>query len=195
MSTTEVTRDKRTSAPLHITGVELNENNGWYRITTDGVPKEGFQTRKQDIAEIAVAFKQSGALIAVSYTHVEKPNTNSDWPKTYVDDYFDSAEVVEEAKPADDGITRVRPSAPEKTPQEAWRIALAVGSERAVQSLPYLEDKEFASQWALAYEWAQHIFLTPPPTELRPSAAPGGRASAPGAYDEPPPHADDDIPF
>jgi|SRR5215469_4611365 len=194
MSTTETTiRDKRTTNPLHITAVELNEGTGWYRIETDGVPKD-LKTQKEEIARLASGHKQSGALIAVSYTHTEKPS-GRDFPPKWIDDYFDNAEVVvEQQLPLDDGITRVRSSAPEKSPQEAWRIALSVGSERAVQMIPYLrEDQQrFPFLWALAHEWAARIYLTQPPTSLEPLVLPPVGGAEDGAQGN---QSDDDIPF
>jgi len=97
-------------------------------------------------------------------------------------------------------------------PEDAWRIALSVGSERAVSTLPMMpqHERDFETQKRIALAWADFIFGTPRPTVVNP---PLGRelsssersTSAPGAYDEPtgaasgasyeqaPP--DDDIPF
>jgi hypothetical protein len=93
-------------------------------------------------------------------------------------------------------------------PDDAWRIALSVGSERAVATLPLMPDnqRDPETQQNIALFWARFIYLTPRPEPLAAQLAGGlGDAPAgsngPGAYEEPdsyelpPPRTDDDIPF
>lgn len=189
--------DLKTSEPLHITDVE--ESGGWYQIATDGFPKK-LKTNREEGGREAGRYKVSGEAITVQYAERnDKPNPHGGF---YHDFYWYAAKVAEQASTnGDDGITRVKASAPPKTPEEAWRIALAVGTERALMLAPHLpqEQADFDFIWALSYEFALRIFLTPVPkpdalSEQR-LAGVGGRA--PGAYDDPtePRGDDDDIPF
>ena len=181
------------SDPLHITAVE--ESSGWYQITTDGHPKK-LKTNREEGGREAGRYRVDGTRIVIQYSERnDKPNPRGGF---FHDFYFYSAKEAPSANgSSDDGITRVKSQAPEKTPEEAWRICLSVGSERAVQLAPHLPSgkADFPFIWALAYEFAQRIYLTPPPQpgSLEPLPVGGG----PGAYADPtePPGDDEDIPF
>src|SRR5215510_14809308 len=124
-----------TSDPLHITEVE--ENNGWYKIHTDGHPKM-FKTNREEGGREAGRHKVEGNLIVVQHAHRnDKPNPYGGF---YNDYYWYSAKVAEQptSNGNSDGFFYVKAQAPEKTPEEAWRIALSVGTERAVQLAPHL---------------------------------------------------------
>jgi hypothetical protein len=87
--------------------------------------------------------------------------------------------------------------------EDAWRMALTSGSERAVQTLPLLakEQQTFDNQKAIALAWAKWIFFTPVPveiagTQVMPHALPQEDLAAAGVgYESPPAPSDDDIPF
>jgi len=184
----------QTSEPLRVTEVE--EANGWYKITTDRHPKT-LKTNREEGGSAAGRFKLDGTRIIVQYAERnDKPNPHGGF---YHDFYWYAAKPIphEANGGGGDGITHVTQTRPATDPDEAWRIALSVGSERAVQLAPHLQPNQadFPFIWALSYEFAQRIYLTPPPSgPLAPLTAGGG---APGAYDDPgfPGESDDDIPF
>lgn len=84
-----------------------------------------------------------------------------------------------------------------KTPREdAWRMALTSGSERAVQTLPLLQQDQqsFDVQKAIALAWAKWIFFTPVPMEIAGTQVMPNTQHDEG-YESAPAHTDDDIPF
>lgn len=183
----------KTSDPVHVTDVE--ESSGWYQIETvtlDG-SKRKYKTNREEGGREAGRHKIEGNLISIQYSERnDKPNPYGGF---YHDYYWYSAQVVEAPSAnGDDGITRVKPVAPEKTPGEAWRIALSVGTERAVSLAPHLPQaqQDFPFIWALSYEFASRIYLTPPPKPGSLEPLPGGGAVG---VDQNEPHDDDDIPF
>src|SRR5262245_25022089 len=189
--------DLKTSEPTRVTDVE--EASGWFKIATvtPGGEKRTYKTNREEGGREAGQLKLSGSLVSISFTERnDKPNPYGGF---YHDFYWYGAKVVEEASQngADDGITRVTPTAPAKTPEEAWRIALSVGTERAVALAPHLPQaqQDFPFVWALAYEFAARIYLTPPPKPDAIEPLPVG-VSSPGAYDDPnEPRDGDEIPF
>ena len=154
------------SDPLHITQVDYVEERDFYEAKTDGFPKKLATNREAQGRELG-RFKTEGALIKVSYVHRHKVLDDGRAFDNYY--YYGGTPVAStNGADADDGITRVRQTAAEKTPAEAWRIALSVGTERAVQLAPHIttrpgEQLGFVQVWALGYEFAKRIFLTPPP--------------------------------
>jgi len=180
------------SEPLHITQVDYIEERDFYEARTDGFPKKLSTNREAQGRELG-RFKSDGALITVNYVHKHKVLDDGRAFDNYY--YYGGTPVAASNGHDDDGITRVKQTAAEKTPAEAWRIALSVGSERAVQLAPHLEGRKgFVEIWALSYEFAKRIFLTPPPdpNDLDPLPVGGGA----GAYDDPTaPPDDDEIPF
>lgn len=171
------------SAPLHVVGVE--QDGTWFQITTDGHPKK-LKTNRDEGGREAGRLKLDGGLVSIKYAERnDKPNPHGGF---YHDYYWYSATPVSNGASAasDDGITRVTSTAPAKSPEEAWRIALSVGSDRAVALAPHLPagEQTFAFVWALAYEFAARIYLTPPP-------APGSLEPLAAAVRD----DDDDIPF
>jgi hypothetical protein len=188
--------DLKTSDPLHV--IDVEEANGWYSISTDGHPKK-LKTNREEGGSEAGRHKVERNLIQIQYAERnDKPNPHGGF---YHDFYWYSAKEAEAPSPnGDDGITRVKATKPETSEGEAWRISLSVGSERAVQLAPSLQrDVDFEFIWALAYEFAQRIYLTPLPSRdaLGPNAVPAGVGRSPGAYDDPaePVGDDEDIPF
>jgi len=178
-----------TSEPLRITGVEHDENTGFYKAETDGFPKT-LQTNRDAQGRELGRFKVDGARIIASYVHKHKVLDDGRAFDNYY--YYGGSLAAEQNGSDDDGITRVRQHAAEKTPEEAWRIALSVGSERAVALAPHLDrSADFVTVWALSYEFAKRIFLTPPPSaeELEPLVM------SPGAFGDPTETDSDDIPF
>jgi len=180
------------SEPLHITQVDYDEGRDFYEAKTDGFPKKLSTNREAQGKELG-RFKANGALITVNYVHKHKVLDDG---RAFDNYYYYGGTIAEtNGSGGDDGITRVRSTAAEKSPGEAWRIALSVGSERAVQLAPHMEGKKgFVEIWALSYEFAKRIYLTKPPSpdELDPLPV-GGTA---GAYDDPTlPDDDDQIPF
>jgi len=183
--------DLKTSEPLHVT--EVTESNGWYEIKTDGHPNK-LKTNREEGGQLAGNFKLKNALIAIQYSERnDKPNPYGGF---YHDFYWYSATVVESpSQNGDDGITRVKSTAPAKTPEEAWRIALSVGSDRAVALAPHLPQpqQDFPFIWALSYEFAKRIFLTPVPEPDSLEPLPGSGAA--GTFPADPGDDPDDIPF
>jgi hypothetical protein len=184
--------DLKTSDPLHITRVQ-QDDMGWFTILTDGDPPK-LKTKQEEPGRLAGALKKSGELVRLKYTERnDKPNPNGGF---YHDYYFSTGEVVpasENGSGDDDGITRVKSTRPETAPEEAWRIALSVGTERAVQLAPHLRSEvDWPLIWALSYEIAARIYLTPPPKAADLEPLPTG-----GGYSDPtePPGDPDDIPF
>lgn len=187
----------KTSEPVHITTVE-EDQSGWFTVLTDGEPKK-LKTKQENFGQMAGQFRRSGELVRVKYSERnDKPNPQGGF---YHDYYFSGAEVAQveaNGRGDDDGITRVKSTRPETAPEEAWRISLAVGTERAIQLAPHVnraQGIDWAFIWALSYEIAARIYLTPPPhpDALEPLPVAGG---GPGAYHDPTePPGDDDIPF
>lgn len=178
----------------HIEKVELNEGTGWYRISTDSNPKV-LQTKVREKGVEAAGFARERSLVDLEFTHRERFDEASG--RKYDNYYFDSAKAAPaEAASSDDGIERVGGTQRKLDPKEAWRIALSVGSERAVQTLPLMDEnqRDFETQWRLAYEWASRIFLTPPPEPRSNGGVGGAPAAAPTDEYGPLPN-EDDIPF
>jgi hypothetical protein len=187
------TQATQESEPLHIIEVTHDEVRDFYDATTDGFPKKLATNRAPQGRELG-RFKAEGTLITVDYVHKHKVLDDGRAFDNYY--YFGGRPAETSNGKPDDGITRVRSTAAEKTPAEAWRIALSVGSERAVTLAPHLPQgkADFPFIWALSYEFAKRIYLTPPPEpdSLDPLPMGGGA----GAYDDPTvPLDDDDIPF
>lgn len=185
----------KTSEPVHILSVE-EDTGGWFSVETDGAPKK-LKTKQEDFGRLAGRFRQSGELVTIKYSERnDKPNPHGGF---YHDYYFSGAEPVPVSTngAADDGITRVTATRPATNPDEAWRISLSVGTERAVQLAPHInrpEGIDWPFIWALSYEIAARIFLTPMPRPDSLEPLPVG--NAPGAYSDPTePPGDDDIPF
>jgi hypothetical protein len=186
----------QTSEPLRIT--EVTEGGGWYQIATDGQPKK-FKTNREELGAEAGRYKVEGTRLIVSYQERnDKPNPHGGF---YHDFYYYGAKPAPpqaEADGADDGITRVKQIRPETAPEEAWRISLSVGTERAVALAPHLPQgqQDFPFIWALAYEFAARIYLTPPPNPDSLEPLPVGLGGG-AAYTDPtePPGDDEDIPF
>jgi hypothetical protein len=179
------------SDPLRITNVELDDN-GWYTAQTDGQPKKLSTNREPQGREMG-RFKTDGVLIKVNYVHRQKPNPQGGFFNNYY--YYGGTPVTETASNGDDGITRTVATRPQTAPDEAWRIALSVGSERAVALAPHLprQQADFPFIWALSYEFARRIYLTPLPDPNSLEPLPG---TSPGAYSDPTmPDDSDDIPF
>lgn len=173
----------------HIEKVELNEGTGWYRISTDGQPKV-LQTKVAEKGREAAGFLREKVLVDLDFTHRQRADEASG--RTYDNYYYDSAKLaaVEATGSSEDGIERTGGTQRQLAPKEAWRIALSVGSERAVQTLPLMaeDQRDFETQWRLAYEWASRIFLTPPPEPRK-----NGAGTPADEYG--PVNIDDDVPF
>src|SRR5215469_3143158 len=124
-----------TSDPLRITGVEHNEDTGFFKAETDGFPKT-LQTNRDAQGRELGRFKVEGTRIIASYVHKHKVLDDGRAFDNYY--YYGGSPAAEQNGSDDDGITRVKQTAAEKTPAEAWRIALSVGTERAVALAPLL---------------------------------------------------------
>src|SRR5262245_14544545 len=136
------------SEPLHFTNV--TEENGWYKGETDGYPKS-LKTNREEGGQEMGRFKRDRARVVVSFSERnDKPNPKGGF---FHDFYYYSGKEVPQAEQngsSDDGITRVKSQAPEKSPEEAWRISLSVGTERAVALAPHLP----AAQQDFPFIWA-----------------------------------------
>lgn len=222
--------------------VEFDPTSGWYAVITDDGK---LTTKRQDLATQALSLKDKSSRVFGQEQIVSKPAPDGSGMRTYRNRYFDRAEETNGFGPnpvqaaqaaqaaAAGGFTTIGGRTPEQqqeqfaapTPQErsktnkedAWRMALTSGSERAVQTLPLMpnEQRTFEIQKSIAMAWAKFIFFTPvptstvlaqqgdPPTPEQAYAMPRPFAGqGPGTYDEPgsghetpPPHTDDDIPY
>lgn len=193
-----------------IIDVSPPNQNGWVRITTDGKPS-ALQTQREQLIEEAEAFLNSGAVLEITYTEQESRNLNPHTQKPYINRYYESAKQASNGASASDGASaRPRgggdgdPGFGYKTwPDDAWRICLSVGTERALQ-LAALEEKRdlgFERLWRLAYAFAVGLYTTPKPSgqALAESISFGEQPSAQGAYNEPdptepPPYIDESWP-
>lgn len=191
-----------------IVSVDGPNERGWYRITTDGTPKS-LQTKDVPKAEEAGRLRAAGGLCEIRFLH--RPRHDPESGRTYDNFFYEKGREAQQSLPI--GIDPPSENAGTRgktNPGDAWRIALSVGSERAVTSLAYLpeDQRDFETTWRLAYQWATRIFQTPPPP---PRTATGNgteqsfrreaEQTFQQTYQEPPPDAsfgpspDDDIPF
>jgi hypothetical protein len=202
-----------------IEGVQHNVETGWFSVKTN---RGKFDTKIQEKAEEAVALK--GETVRLFFTTGQSsgrinPHTNRpyDPPRWYERaDRVASGNGtpgIEQVGGGDGGGGGRRGL----DRDEVWRICLSVGVKAAVDTLPLMpvEQRDFATQQAIASAWAKFLFFSvapdpmgatpasftsPPDPEqgFRPFA---GVESGPGAYDEPgsyeqaPPHSDSDIPY
>ena len=210
-----------------IQDVEHDVASGWYKIVTD---QGDYSTKIRENAEDALRLRNQRALINYTERVVTKPAADGSGMRTYRNRYFSRASAAPNGgAPAGSGFTTTggqqtaldpaegfTPPSGERSKtnrEDAWRMAMTSGSERAVQTLPMLakEQQSFESQKAIALAWAKWIFFTPVPIEVAGTAvmphtlptiqpevetqlAALAGAGA-GGYEEAPPHGDDDIPF
>jgi hypothetical protein len=209
-----------------IQDVEYNQASGWYAVVTD---QGKFSTKIAEVAQRALDAKGYRGLIQGGEKVTTKPAPDGSGMRTYRDRYFNDftptalggnggftqpaapppaatgfaqTPAAQTPLPGLDPAKDFTPASNEraKTPRDdAWRMALTSGSERAVQTLPMLavEHQTFDSQKAIALAWAKWIFFTPVPveiagTQVMPNAQP---QIEPVAGESPPPHTDDDIPY
>jgi hypothetical protein len=198
------------SIQAHITKVEKEIDSEWGTIYTDHGSVKKLTTKLADKLTEAAEFKRSGSLASIEYTEKSRTVDTEGGPRTYRNYYFERAAAATNgaAPAAESGIDIVGgPAAPAGGPQggrktdpdDAWRMAITSGSERAVQTLPLMpiEQRDFETQKTIAKAWAEFIFFT-----TRPSAPTSHAAqpvnTGPGAYHEPdgpPARGDDDIPY
>jgi hypothetical protein len=195
-----------------ITDVEVNVDTGWAKITVapplDGTPK-GLQTARDEKIEDAAGFSRGGELLDITYSESESSRTNPHTGKPYLNRYYESATIVANGASGDDGITRVQskpnsdgvdPGFGYRTyPDDAWRICLSVGLERAIEIAGLEEPRDLSVKhiWHLAYGLAVLLFTTPKPSgqalaeSVEFGERPAGQREPQG---EPPPYIDDDWP-
>jgi hypothetical protein len=195
---------------------------GWTRIETDSRP-QFLDTKREDLIEEARQLMREGSINILRYSERDGKNTNPNTGKPYIDRYYEGAVTNggearpeprdEQRRPEPAEQRRPEPERESKPaygyrtwPDDAWRMALTSGSERAVQTLPLMPkgQQDFETQKAIALAWADFIYTTP---RTRPRTAPATPAHDPDSeptpeyfsptpdYDNPPPHSDDDIPF
>ena len=193
--------------------VERHPTSGWFKIRTD---RGSFDTKMAELAGEAVALQ--GEPVRIFFKEgVASGNINQHTGQPFPPPrYFNRAERLPAgANGGVPGVVEGGGGGYRKTaPEDAWRMALTSGSERAVQTLPLLPDgqRDFDSQKTIAIAWARFIFFTqmpdapaqqmmlPPDPESRP---PGDEyqpfAGAENVLREIPetmtPPPDDDIPF
>jgi hypothetical protein len=200
-----------------ISDVEHNMSTGWYKVVTDKLGK--LSTKWPERAQQALDLK--GSECRIRYTEGRpsgnvNPHTGQPYPP---DKFFESAEPLATGN-GGGGFTSTGGSSDMvelrgENPEKTWRIALQVGGHLAVDTLPLLpnEQRTFEAQKQIALAWAKFFYFTPVPPAMvgsqmpppspqaayrnEPAAVGGGYSepSHPGAYDEPPPHTDDDIPY
>ena len=188
-----------------ITGVQLDQGTGWYRIIPDHPTVKKLETKKSELAEQAAELMKSGTLARISYTEKPSTNVNPHTNQPYLNRYFDGALPI--AAPAtSSGIEVVEQTGRKTNPTDAWRICLAAGGKLAVATLPMMpvSERGFEVQKRIAIAWAEFFFFSQAPSQPsvnggNPTSlfqAPAGSLPAfagPGA-DEPP-HDPNDIPF
>jgi len=187
----------------HITKVEQDPSSGWGKVFTDDDEIKMLKTKIAEKLQEAGALKKSGALALIEYT-TRQGNINQHTGQPYIDHYYDRAGAID-VPDEDTGIDVVQPVGRKTDPEDAWRMCLNKGGELAVATLWHMkeEQKSFATQKRVAYDWAKFFFFTPLPP-LEELAFGGGNGFGAGdsvpvpepvPADAPPPHGDDDIPF
>ena len=190
--------------------VEHDVATNWYSIFPDGgtfpdgeVIKK-LQTKLQQKAEEAAAFRRSGELVDIQYSAKDSTNINPHTGAPYRNVYYEKA-TPSEPEPASNGdVPGIDTIAPEQStglrrthPIDAWRISLAAGAKLAVATLPMLptDERDLDSQLALALWWAQKLYFTSRPTEAFANRPSGVRQDEWDSPDEFASSADDDIPW
>ena len=172
----------------------------WSRFGTDHPDVKRLDTKKEPLAQEAIRLMEKGVLARISYTeHASgniNPNTNRPYPP---DRYWEHGEEIENGdsqittaaqtaqaaqQAAQTAPTGAREYGWKTQPDDAWRMALTSGTERAVQTLQHMPENQrsFDVQKRIALAWASFIFFTPKPQSFGDAVA--------GTNDNP-----DDIPF
>jgi hypothetical protein len=191
-----------------IESVQHNVETGWFSIKTN---RGKFDTKIAEKAEEAVALKGENVRLFFTVGQASgrtNPHTGQPYPPPR---YYDRADRVASGNGAGAGIEQV--SGRGMGRDEVWRICLSVGVKAAVDTLPLMpvEQRDFQTQQQIALAWGRFLFFqtapdlgasTPqtlaapdPEQGFRPFAGVGAESASRGAYDEPPPHTDDDIPY
>jgi hypothetical protein len=171
----------------------FKEENGWFRIEIDHpMITKPASTKQAERAEEAKQLYQSGAVGHIAITKKIGPKVNPNNNQPYVDFYWEHGEPIEtppdENEPAAHGFSAGERGYGWKTdPDDAWRMALTSGSERAVQTLPHMPEtqRDFETQKRIAIAWAKFIYFTPPADFPTFGNSPAGMDAAEG----------EDIPF
>jgi hypothetical protein len=169
---------------------------GWFAVTTSGTPKT-LETSQEDLIEEARQWRDNGLLVEIDYDEKESSTINQHTGKPFVNRYYNGATA---AKESDDEVAAQngrREYGWKTDPDDAWRICLSVGLERAVD-LARIEGKvpETEQLWTRAKGLATLLFTTP-----KPGAAKGEAPAASVAFGEAPsgaqtvaPYIDEDWP-
>lgn len=182
-----------------ITGVAPKRNRagdetGWFAITTDGTPKT-LETSQQELIQEAYRWKESGLLLDIDFEEQESSTINQRTGKPFVNRYYNGAAA---AKETDDEVAvaaGTREFGWRTHPEDAWRISLSVGLERAVELAELEEPRNLDPDriWHLAYGFAVKLYTTPKPTTPKQAGEEIAFGAKPTAA-EPPPYIDDDWP-
>lgn len=183
----------------------VEKPSGWTRIEIDGRP-QFLDTKREDLIAEARQAMREGAVVIIEYSERDGKNINPNTNLPYKDRYFEGIVAG-----SSNGATRQaepRGQEPEQReqqreasvgygyrthPENAWRMALTSGSERAVQTLPLMpaEQRDFETQQKIALAWALWIMNTQRPGQGFGEESSSQETRARTAYEEPPPPSDE----
>src|SRR5215467_1038224 len=170
---------------------------GWFAITTTGTPKT-LETSQEDLIAEAREFRDTGLLVEIDYDEKESQAINLHTGKPFVNRYYNGATA---AKEADDEVAArsdgQRQYGWKTDPDDAWRICLSVGLERAVQlAIARGNGLDKAAISSEALDLAELLYTTAKPGpakgETPAEAVPFGEQ--PSGTTEPAPYIDDEWP-
>jgi len=168
---------------------------GWFAITTTGTPKT-LETSQEDLIEEAREYRDTGLLVEIDYDERESQTINQHTGKPFVNRYYNGATA---AKEADDAVVAAATGPREygwKTdPDDAWRICLSVGLERAVELLGQGAPADEA--WKTGHQLAVKLYTTPKPAPAKgetPAEEVSFGEKPAGEPSEPAPYIDDEWP-
>ena len=198
------------STQARIKRVFREEGSDWYRIELEGSDIKRLDTKNREAAAEAARLKESGELALIDFTERESKNTNPHTNRPYIDRYYEKAGPISNGR-GESGIETVSQTSRKTDPGDAWRITLAAAAKLAIATVGALPEAartekvvlDFELQQRIALAWAKFLYFSTPPDPSKTNLGDGGyveRARAAqetsrGAYDEPPPPTDDDIPY
>lgn len=164
---------------------------GWFAITTNGTPKT-LETSQEELIAEAREYRDAGLLVEIDYDEKESTTINQHTGKPYVNRYYNGASA---AKEADDEVAARdgrREYGWKTDPDDAWRISLSVGLERAVELLGQGAPED--DVWKLGHSLATKLYTTPKPGVAPESIEFGDKPASETTASEPAPYIDDDWP-
>src|SRR5262249_33380950 len=169
---------------------------GWVAIPTTGTPKT-LEPWQEDLIAEAREWRDNGLLVEIDYDEKESTTINQHTGKPFVNRYYNGATAAKEAEDAVVAAAGQREFAWRTHPDDAWRISLSVGLERAVELLG--QDAPTEKVWKVGHDLAAGLYATPRPDRARGEAPAesvefGDRPADGQTAPEPPPYIDDEWP-